>query len=357
MKAVRFHASKDVRFEDVPAPSSIGDHQVLMKPTLCGICGTDLHEYIDGPHWTPRPRNEFSGATLPQILGHEFAGEVLEVGKKVTRLRPGDRVSVQPQVGSATDYFGRRGYFHFSPTSAAIGLSWPWGGMGELAVVNELNAVKMPEDLTDAQGALVEPAAVAVQSVDRGGVKTGDTVLVTGAGPIGALVAMAAAAAGASQIIVSEVSPGRRARIAEMDIATSILNPLDEGFIDRVMDQTEERIGVDVAIECSGNARALQQCMQLTRAQGTVVVTGNVHGAVDVTPFEWILKGLNIHATLCYPTDIWPRIYRMMTSGNFPAEKLIDKVIHGRNIVTEGFEPLLNPQSSMMKVLVRCDDT
>src|ERR1051325_10070714 len=90
MKAVRFHASKDVRFEDVPVPSSIGDHQVLMKPTLCGICGTDLHEYIDGPHWTPRPRNEFSGATLPQILGHEFAGEVLEVGKKVARLRPGD---------------------------------------------------------------------------------------------------------------------------------------------------------------------------------------------------------------------------------------------------------------------------
>ena len=356
MKAVRFHASKDVRFEDVPAPTGIGPNQVLMKPTLCGICGTDLHEYVDGPHWTPRPRNEFSGATLPQILGHEFAGEVLEVGKDVTRLRPGDRVSIQPQVGSPTDYFGRRGYFHFSPTSAAIGLSWPWGGMAELAVVNELNAVKMPDGMTDAQGALAEPAAVAVQSVDRGGVRSGDTVLVTGAGPIGALVAMAAVAAGASKVIVSEVSPGRRERIVSMNIATSILTPTDEDFVEKVIEQTEERVGVDVAIECSGNARALQQCMKLTRAQGTVVVTGNVHGDVALSPFEWILKGLSIHATLCYPTDMWPRIYRMMNSGRFPAEKLIDKIIHGKDIIEQGFTPLLDPQSSMMKILVRCGD-
>lgn len=356
MKAVRFYASRDVRFEDVAAPGEIGPNQILMKPSLCGICGTDLHEYIDGPHWTPRPRNEFSGATLPQILGHEFAGEVLEVGRDVRRLKAGDRVSIQPQVGSPTDYFGRRGYFHFSPTSAAIGLSWPWGGMGELAVVNEMNAIRMPDEVTDQQGAMAEPAAVAVQSVDRGGVRSGDTVLVTGAGPIGALVAMAAVAAGAAKVIVSEVSPGRRDRIAALNVASNILDPTDDDFVAQVIDQTEERVGVDVAIECSGNARALQQCMQLTRAQGTVVVTGNVHGSVSLTPFEWILKGLSIHATLCYPTDMWPRIYKMMASGKFPVEKLIDKVIHGKDIVAEGFQPLLDPQSSTMKILVRCID-
>lgn len=354
MKAVRYYGSGDVRFEDVDPPAYVGRRQVLVKPSLCGICGTDLHEYIDGPHWTPRPVNVFSGATLPQILGHEFGGEVVEVGEDVQGLKPGDRVSIQPQMGSETDYFGRRGYFHFSPTSAAIGLSWPWGGMSELAVVGEANAVKMPEGLSDAQAAMVEPAAVAVQSVDRGGVKSGDTVLVTGGGPIGALVAMAASAAGAAKVIISETSPGRRERLEAMGIATSVVGPGNEGFKDAVLDETEERVGVDVAIECSGNAVALKQCIELARAQGTVVVTGNVHGTVDLAPLSWILKGLNIHATLCYPTDMWPRIFRMIESGKMPTDKLVDKIINGIDVIDEGFRPLMSDDSSLMKILVNC---
>jgi len=102
MKAVRFHKARDVRIDDVPPPDKVGAHQVLVRTSLCGICGTDLHEYLDGPHWTPKGRNPFSGAELPQILGHEFAGEVVEVGTEVTTIRPGDRVSIQPQVGPST---------------------------------------------------------------------------------------------------------------------------------------------------------------------------------------------------------------------------------------------------------------
>ncbi|NGN44654.1 zinc-binding dehydrogenase [Mesorhizobium sp. CGMCC 1.15528] len=353
MKAVRFHGSRDIRWEDIAAPSGLRPEEVMVRPSLCGICGTDVHEYLDGPHWTPKTKNPFSGAQLPQILGHEFAGEIVAVGGAVTSLRPGDRVSIQPQVGPFSDYFGSRRLFQYSPASAVIGLSWPWGGMSELAVVNEYNAIRLPDSVTDAQGAMVEPAAVAVQSVDRGGVRTGDTVLVTGGGPIGVLVAMAADAAGAARVVMSETSPGRRARLENLGVASLLLDPRSEGFRQMVRDTTIEGVGVDVAIECSGSAVALEQCLDLVRPLGSVVVTGVIHGGAKVDPFQWLLKGLTIQASLAYPTDIWPRVLAMIASGKLPVEKLVDKTIGGSDVVGEGILPLLDPASTLLKVLVQ----
>ena len=92
MKAIRFYGKEDVRVEDVAAPTAMGDTQVMVKPLTCGICGTDLHEFAGGPIVTPSTPHKFTGAVLPQILGHEFSAEVLDVGGAVTRVRKGDRV-------------------------------------------------------------------------------------------------------------------------------------------------------------------------------------------------------------------------------------------------------------------------
>ena len=183
MKAVRFYAKEDVRVEDVPAPNSLGDSQVLIKPLTCGICGTDLHEFAGGPIVTPASPHKFTGAVLPQILGHEFSAEVVDTGRDVKRVRKGDRISIQPLVMPLDDYYSRRGLNHLSPSMGCIGLSWAWGGMGELAVINDYNANILPDNVTDEQGALVEPTAVALYSVDRSKVTGGSTVLVTGGGP------------------------------------------------------------------------------------------------------------------------------------------------------------------------------
>ena len=126
MKAVRFYAKEDVRVEDVPAPNAFGDSQVLIKPLTCGICGTDLHEFAGGPIVTPATRHKFTGAVLPQILGHEFSAEVVDVGRNVTRVRKGDRISIQPLVMPLDDYYSRRGLNHLSPSMGCIGLSWAW---------------------------------------------------------------------------------------------------------------------------------------------------------------------------------------------------------------------------------------
>jgi len=98
MKAVRFYAKEDVRVEDVPSPAALGDSQVLIKPLTCGICGTDLHEFAGGPIVTPATRHKFTGATLPQILGHEFSAEVVETERNLKRVNKGNRISIQPLV-------------------------------------------------------------------------------------------------------------------------------------------------------------------------------------------------------------------------------------------------------------------
>ena len=126
MKAVRFHAARDIRVEDVPAPSkALGANEVLVKPIVTGICGTDLHEYIAGPIVTPVKPHVYTGASNPQILGHEFSAVVVDTGYDVGHVKPGDRVSIQPLVSPRNDYYGRRGLYHLSEKLGCVGLSWP----------------------------------------------------------------------------------------------------------------------------------------------------------------------------------------------------------------------------------------
>ena len=152
MKAVRFYAKEDVRVEDVPAPNVLGNSQVLIKPLTCGICGTDLHEFAGGPIVTPASPHKFTGAVLPQILGHEFSAEVVDTGRDVKRVHKGDRISIQPLVMPLDDYYSRRGLNHLSPSMGCIGLSWAWGGMGELAVINDYNAKFFPTTSPTSRG-------------------------------------------------------------------------------------------------------------------------------------------------------------------------------------------------------------
>ena len=213
MKAVRYYGKEDIRVEQTAEPGAIGAKQVRIKPRTCGICGTDLHEFAAGPIVTPVSPHVFTGASLPQILGHEFSAEVIEAGKEVTRVKAGDRISIQPLVMPLDDYYSRRGLNHLSPRMGCIGLSWALGGMGELAVINDYNANVIPDTVSDEQGALIEPTAVALYGVDRAKVGGGTTVLITGAGLIGALAVLCSYAVGASRIFVSEPNANRRRHI------------------------------------------------------------------------------------------------------------------------------------------------
>ncbi|MEL7133341.1 MAG: zinc-binding dehydrogenase, partial [Pseudomonadota bacterium] len=324
MKAVRFHGAKDIRVEDVAAPSeTLKDDDVLIAPIVTGICGTDLHEYIAGPIVTPQTPHVFTGASNPQILGHEISAKVIAVGSSVTHVAEGDRVSVQPLVSPRNDYYGKRGLYHLSPQMGCVGLSWAWGGMAERAVIKDYSAQPVPPGVTDDQAAMIEPAAVALYGVDRGGVTAGSTVLVSGAGPIGALTVLAARAAGASTIIVSEPNPNRRRIMADIAPYCTLVDPVADDLAAVIGDLTEEGVGVDVALECVGLEVSLNVCVDAVRRQGRVVQVGLHMTPTKVDAMLWALKDITIEATWCYPTQIWPRVARMIASGLFPVEQVI----------------------------------
>ena len=226
MKAARFHGQHDLRVEDVQeASDKLGPREVLVRNDLCGICGTDLHEYAAGPIFVPKGTHPYSGAAMPMILGHEFGGKVIAIGSAVDGVAVGDRVSIMPHVAPAKDFYGRRGLRQLSDNLAVIGLSWPWGGMAEHAVVNDYNAVPISDDLSNEQSALIEPVAVVVHAAERGGIRPGASVLVTGAGPIGQLQVMAARAAGASRIFLSDTNDNRLALARKISQDVITLNP------------------------------------------------------------------------------------------------------------------------------------
>ena len=352
MKAIRFYAREDVRVDSVASLDVVGDSQVLVRPLTCGICGTDLHEFAGGPIVTPKTAHKFTGAVLPQILGHEFSAEVVDTGHLVTRVRKGDRISIQPLVMPLDDYCSRRGLNHLSPSMGCIGLSWARGGMGDLAVINNYNANLIPENVSNEQGAMVEPTAVALYGVDLAKVTGGSTVPVTGAGPIGALVVLICNAVGISKIFVSEPNANRRRHIESLGVAAAVLDPSAVNVVEYIRENTEEGVGIDAAIECSGIELALNTCVEAVRNHGVVVQTGLHVKKALVDPALWALKDITIEATWCYEVTMWPRVIRMISSGKWPVENIITGCILPEDIVEKGFRSLLNPGGQEMKVMV-----
>ena len=349
MKAAVFHAAHDIRVEDVPAPTRVGPREVLVRPTWCGICGTDLHEYAMGPIVTPATPHPLNGSVIPQILGHELSAEVIELGSGVTRVKVGDRVSAMPLLVDDDCYYCRRGLNHLCMKMGCVGLSYAWGGIAELAVLPETILAVLPDGVTGLQGALVEPAAVAAYGVDAGHVRPGDRVLVTGAGPIGALAALYAAALGA-RVFVSEPNPGRQALIRGLGVAEVI----DPGATDvaAYLKDLLDGVGVDAAIECSGNERALQTALAAVRSAGRVAQTGLHTRPASIDAMLLAHRDLTLVGTWCYPVTDFPRIARLIASGRFPVERIVTAQIAMHDIVERGFEALLSPTGDQVKVLV-----
>lgn len=353
MRAARFYDRRDVRVETTADPGErLGPHEVLIRNRFCGICGTDLHEYASGPIFVPKEPHPYTSAQLPQILGHEYGGVVEAVGAEVTNVAPGDRVSVQPLVSPRDDYFGRRGLYQLSSSLAIVGLSWPWGGMAERSVVNDYNVFKMPDQLSDEQCALIEPAAVVVYACDRGGVKAGSSVLITGAGPIGQLQVLACRAAGASRIFLSDVNDNRLAMAEAMLPGLITLNPRRDDVARIVAEQTEGGVGVDVALECVGHAGALSDCIKAVRRQGVVVQVGLHVGDAPLDGFTLTFKDIDLRGSWCYSTLMWPRVASMVAAGIFPVEKVVTRKIGLADVVADGFEALLDPGGTQLKILI-----
>jgi (R,R)-butanediol dehydrogenase/meso-butanediol dehydrogenase/diacetyl reductase len=349
LRALRYHAAHDLRIEDVAEPAAPGPRDVVVKVATCGICGTDLHEYVAGPIVTPVEPHPLTGAQNPQILGHEFAGEVVATGTGVTSVAEGDRVAIMPLAYCGTCPYCRRGLQHLCATMGCVGLSHAWGGMGELATVADYQVVPLPESVDYRQGALIEPTAVAAYGVERAGVAPGDRVLVTGAGPIGALAALCAHAAGAASVYVSEPNPARRARAEALGVAT-VLDPTSVDVPELLHEETDG-LGVDVAVECSGHPNGFSAAVRSLRRRGTLAQTGLFVGEASVEPMLWSLNDLTIVGTWCYWVYDFDRIAAQIGAGSLPVERVITSNVPLAD-APDAFARLASGAADEIKILV-----
>jgi (R,R)-butanediol dehydrogenase / meso-butanediol dehydrogenase / diacetyl reductase len=347
VKALRFHAARDVRFEEVAAPPGPTGNQVLVAPVKAGICGTDVHEYADGPLRTTVEPHPVTGGHLPQILGHEFAGTVVDIGPEVESPTPGQRVSVMPLQSCGECVVCRIGRHELCDLRAAVGLRHPWGGMADLALVEDWQASPMPDSLTWQQGAMIEPAAVSWAAVQTGNVASGQSVLVTGFGPIGALAALAAVAAG-GEVLVAEPNAARAARARELGF--SVVDPRS-GDLGELTSETFAD-GVDVALECSGVEVAIQGAMASLRPGGVVVQTGvpAQTGALDLRSL--MLRGQSIVASVGYPLTCWPTVMDEVAEGRYPIERILSGEVGLDDRLGGVFDRLLDPSGDALKILI-----
>jgi (R,R)-butanediol dehydrogenase/meso-butanediol dehydrogenase/diacetyl reductase len=352
MRAARFYAAKDIRIEEIDEPSEdLSAHQVLVEPRWTGICGTDLHEYMAGPIVTPATPHALTGAELPQVLGHEFSADVVAVGDAVTNVAAGDRVSIMPLAYCRECAFCVRGLNQLCTRMGCVGLSWPGGGgFSARVVVDDYQAWRLPDALSYEQGAMIEPAAVAAYGVARGGVVPGDRVLVCGSGPIGALTVLAAYAAGAGEVFLSEPNARRAAWAESLDTA-GVLDPTSTDVVAWLRDQTDG-LGVDVAIECSGSEAGLRAAIGAVRTRGTVAQVGLHVKDAAIDPMRLSEREITLTGTWAYDVHEWPRYMAQVASGAFPVEKVVTDKIGLDDVVTKGFDVLTDPSGDQIKILV-----
>jgi (R,R)-butanediol dehydrogenase/meso-butanediol dehydrogenase/diacetyl reductase len=349
MRALRFYGAGDLRVEDVDEPGDVGPRQVLLRNRRAGICGTDLHEYRHGPMLATATPHRLTGASLPQILGHEFSAKVLAVGEEVAAVKPGDRVAVMPLFFCGACSACARGRPQVCEQLGAVGLNWPWGGMAEFAIVEAHQVARLPDELTDVQGAMVEPAAVAVHSVSTAGVKLGDSVLVTGGGPIGQLVALAARAAGAGAVYLSEPNARRRTRAEGLGLS-ELIDPTELELPLYLHSLTGG--GVDVAIECVGNSTAAGACLSSLRAGGVLMQTGLHTRAAEIDMRTVTLRDITVRGANCFPVDSWPRVIALIASGALAVDRVVSSEVALDDAITSGFDALIDPDGDQIKIVL-----
>ncbi|HHY67697.1 2,3-butanediol dehydrogenase [Kyrpidia sp.] len=348
MKAARWHGPQDIRVENIEEPKT-HPGTVKVKVEWAGICGSDLHEYLGGPIFIPRDNpHPLTNETAPIVMGHEFSGKVVEVDPTVTSFQVGDRVCIEPIYACGKCFSCRRGHYNLCVHLGFHGLSGGGGGFSEFTVVPEYMVHKLPDNMTFEQGALVEPAAVALHAVRQSRLKAGDKVAVFGAGPIGLLVIQAAKLAGASQIFAVEISEQRQAFALSVG-AAHVIDPSQTDAVQEIQQVTGG--GVDIAFEVTGVPAVLTQAINSTALNGETVIVSIWEKPAEIHPNDLVLGERTVMGILAY-RHIFPEVIQLIANKQFKAEELITKKISLDQIVKEGFEALVK-QKSQVKIVVQ----
>lgn len=324
MQAAQFYAKEDLRIVDVEEPTP-GPGEVKIRNAFAGICGSDLHVYyspeaagLDFDH--PHP---VTGSTLPQILGHEFSGTIVELGEGVTDVAVGDRVAVWPIYFCGECPACTKGLYNVCQKIGFHGLSSHGGGMAEFTTVPASKVHVLPENVDLRMGALVEPMSVSWHAVSRSHVEAGQTAIVAGAGPIGIGVWFALKARGVDRVLVSEPSADRRATIAAL--GATVVDPVHEDLAAAVAELTSGA-GVDVAFDAAGAGPAVTSALSSLTPGGRVVVVAIHERPMEFLPTQLVMGETEIAGALAYLPEDFDAVIAAMADGKYNTTGWVQEV-------------------------------
>jgi len=336
MKAVVYEGIHEIQVKDVPEPT-LGPTDVMVKPKFVGICGSDISAWDYGMYE--------SGL----ILGHEFSGEVVEVGEAVTRWQKGDRVVPNSLLPCGKCEFCLKKKFSICDDMQMIGISMD-GGLAELVAIPQDMLHRLPDAIDFKIGALVEPLSIAVRGFNRIDFTPGESVLVLGTGPIGILSIHMAKLRGASVVYASEIRSARL-EMAKKAGADEIINPSKESLALKI-ERLTNGAGVDVVVECTGVPGPSSESFQLVKRGGTILVLGISEEPVEVDFMRGVLNELSVCFSYLGYAE-FPEAIRFLAEGLFDPSPMITRIIPMDQLVDDEFEALTRSDNQDVKVLVK----
>lgn len=325
--ALVLEKERQLALRDMDLDLTVGDHDVRVAMDVVGICGSDVHYYRHG-RIGPFVVRE------PMILGHEGAGTVVACGRAVQHLAVGDRVCIEPGIPDFSSRPSRIGLYNLDP-SLTFWATPPVHGCLTPDVVHPASlAYKLPDNVSAAEGAMVEPLAVGLQAVHKTGVAAGDVALVLGAGPIGILVALSALSAGCARVLIFDPAS------AKLDLAAQYcgiqtLRATNGALAEQVLNATQGW-GVDLVYECSGASAAFKGVADCIRPGGTLACIGMPTEPVAIDIVALQVKEIRVVTVFRY-ANVYDRAISLMAEGKIDVKPLISATYPFRDSI-EAFE-------------------
>ena len=312
MKALVLKEKNQLAIMDMAIRETFGPDDVRIKMHTIGICGSDVHYYTHGKIGNFIVKE-------PMILGHEASGTIIEAGKNVKRLKAGDRVCMEPGVPDLRSRATMEGMYNLDPAVVFWATPPYHGCLRETVVHPAMFTFKLPDNVSYAEGAMVEPLSVGLQAVKKASIKPGDVALVTGCGTIGILTGLAALAGGCSKVIITDVIDPK------LNVAAGygmIPVNIKKQNLQKVVDEITGGWGVDAIFEASGNEAAIANIFQPLCPGGKVVFIGMPVNPVPVDIVAAQAKEARIETVFRY-ANLYPRALALMSSGKINVKPLV----------------------------------
>lgn len=313
MQSLVLEPDRQLNIRDIDPGETLGPRDVKIKLHTVGVCGSDVHYYTHG-------RIGPFVVEQPMILGHEAAGTITEVGPEVKHLREGDRVCMEPGIPDPNSKASRLGMYNLDP-SVRFWATPPIHGVLRPEVIHPADfTFKLPDNVSFAEGAMVEPLAVGMHAANKAQIKPGDLAIVTGAGPIGMVTALAALAGGCAEVIMTDVVQPK------LDLAKTLgpITPVNvaEQDLKTIIDQKTDGWGAELIFECSGSPKVAAHLFDPLAPGGAVVYVGMPVEPVQIDFVAAQVKEARIETIFRY-AHVYPRALALMGSGKIDVKPLI----------------------------------